>query len=167
MSVIDLPKLLDLTYDCATESLLRGTRMPMIVGVAPNDLVILPAQYENDEEKALFVRAVREAFRAHGVFAYVVSAEAWMVVNRQPDTFSREEFEAQLDREWTDETRPANRSDRIETLLMMGITKSEHLSRAYEIIRDDNGNPRELKAVTAFADAPLMVGGAFAELLNP
>ena len=134
----------------------NGDLAPMISCVSSkneqNYVMFVP--FEDSEEKVRVLTILKVFFVAYDIDKYVFMNEAWMV---------REE----KDKPTSDHYKPgyaSNHPNRIEALMVLGVSHKEKYGGVREMIRDETGKLIELKEVGLDATG---FGGSFTELLPP
>ena len=64
-----------------------GYLKPMVIGYLPDNVkqIVIIGEFENDQEKEMWLKAVTLVFAFHGVDKYVVMNEGWAFFGKDPE----------------------------------------------------------------------------------
>lgn len=131
-----LSALLDVTENTAKDYFrTNGKCPPVFVAVSPEheELMVIPAPWQDETHKRAILSAIRNMFRQKGVTAYACASEIW--------TTSQDRNTSPAVRKLM----PMQRDDREEALLVFAVNQSgEQAGRCYDILREP-GEPLTLE----------------------
>jgi hypothetical protein len=134
----------------------RGSITPtlLIHGVDGN-VSLTPTSMGNDDGKDRFVQQARLVCLAHGADAAVFMSEAWM---RMPKKLG-EAFDASIP--------PSQAADKVETVIIMGETRTGHCQKILPILRTEQGKFMGFGEMPEIIKAADSVKGRFAQFIPP
>jgi hypothetical protein len=129
----------------------EATLMPVFLMIGPEDNILMPAPWRDDDEKRFMLAAARDIMKDKRIVRYSVVSEAWSAI--QPKDWKRGMPEGPA---------PSERPDRKEIVIAIAADKTTAKSRAWDIVRGEGGSIVDLRR----DEDVVSQGGRMAELLR-